>query len=115
MATLKYGIKDIGDVKVLSLHGSITMGGGDLTVRQEIKNFLAENVKKIVVDLAKVPHVDSTGIGELVSAYTSARNQDATIKLSNLTAKIRDLMEITALSSVFETYDTVKEAVESFE
>jgi anti-sigma B factor antagonist len=115
MAKMRYEIKDMGGVKVLALFGSITMGGGDLTVRQETKNLLAENVKKIVIDLAKVPHLDSTGIGELVSAYTSARNQNAQIKLANLTAKIRDLMEITALSSVFESYETVKEAVASFD
>jgi anti-sigma B factor antagonist len=114
MAALKTRIYDVGPVRALEISGSITMGEGDLTVRHLIKGILAEGHTKIVVDLSNVPSMDSTGLGELVSAYTSAKHGGAVLKLAGLTRKVKDILTITRLTSVFESYDTVDEAAKSF-
>lgn len=101
-------------VTVLELTGRITLGSGDLKMRDLIKEQLDAGRKQIVVDLGGVSFMDSSGLGELVAAYTSARRAHVTIKLANLTKKIDDLMEITRLASVFESYGSVDEAVASF-
>lgn len=101
-------------VTVLELTGRITLGSGDLKMRDLIKEQLDAGRKQIVVDLGGVSFMDSSGLGELVAAYTSARRAKVTIKLANLTKKIDDLMEITRLASVFESYGSVDEAVASF-
>ena len=105
---------DQGDVKVVAFKGSITLGSGDVTMRNLIKDIVDQGNQKVVVDLGDVGFIDSTGLGELVAAYTTARGKNATLKLANLTKKIDDLMEITQLSSVFETYESLDEAVKSF-
>lgn len=107
-------IYDKDGISVLELKGSITLGRGDVTMRDHIKGLLDQGKKQIVIDLGNVSFIDSTGLGELVAAYTSARHQEATMKLANLTKKIHDLMDITQLASVFESYDTVEEAAASF-
>lgn len=101
-------------VTVLELKGTITLGGGDVTMRDRIKELLAQDRKKIVIDLGEVSFMDSTGLGELVAAYTTARHQQATLKLANLTKKIKDLLSITQLAAVFETYESLDEALASF-
>lgn len=101
-------------VSVLELAGTITLGGGDMTMRDLIKGLLNEGKKSILIDLGGVSFMDSTGLGELVAAYTTARHQQAVLKLVNLTKKIHDLLSITQLSAVFETYDTIDEAMASF-
>lgn len=101
-------------VSVLELKGTITLGGGDVTMRDRIKELLGQDRKKIVIDLGEVSFMDSTGLGELVAAYTTARHQQATLKLANLTKKIKDLLSITQLAAVFETYESLDEALASF-
>lgn len=101
-------------VTVLELKGTITLGGGDVTMRDRIKELLGQDRKKIVIDLGEVSFMDSTGLGELVAAYTTARHQQATLKLANLTRKIKDLLSITQLAAVFETYESLDEAIASF-
>jgi anti-sigma B factor antagonist len=101
-------------VTVLELKGTITLGGGDVTMRDRIKELLGQDRKKIVIDLGEVSFMDSTGLGELVAAYTTARHQQATLKLANLTKKIKDLLSITQLAAVFETYESLDEAIASF-
>ena len=101
-------------VTVLELKGTITLGGGDVTMRDRIKELLAKDRKKIAIDLGEVSFMDSTGLGELVAAYTTARHQQATLKLANLTKKIKDLLSITQLAAVFETYESLDEAIASF-
>ncbi len=101
-------------VSVLELKGTITLGGGDVTMRDRIKELLGQDRKKIVIDLGEVSFMDSTGLGELVAAYTTARHQQATLKLANLTKKIKDLLSITQLAAVFETYESLDEAIASF-
>ena len=101
-------------VSVLELKGTITLGGGDVTMRDRIKELLGQDKKKIVIDLGEVSFMDSTGLGELVAAYTTARHQQATLKLAHLTKKIKDLLSITQLAAVFETYESLDEAIASF-
>ncbi len=101
-------------VTVLQLKGAITMGSGDVTMRSLIKDLLDQDKKEILIDVGEVPFMDSTGLGELVAAYTTARHQGATLKLINLTKKIHDLLDITQLAAVFECYDTLEEGVKSF-
>lgn len=107
-------IYEQGDVAVLELKGTITLGSGDITMRDRIKELLGQGKKKIAIDLGEVSFMDSTGLGELVAAYTTARHQQATLKLVKLTKKIKDLLAITQLAAVFETYDTLDEALASF-
>ncbi len=99
---------------VLELKGSITMGSGDVTMRDRIKGLLDRGKKNILIDLGQVSFMDSTGLGELVAAYTSARHQNATLKLVNATKKIHDILDITQLASVFESYESMEEALRSF-
>ena len=101
-------------VTVLELKGTITLGSGDVNMRDKIKELLGQGHKQIVIDLGEVSFMDSTGLGELVAAYTTARHQQATLKLSNLTKKIKDLLSITQLAAVFESYESLDEAVASF-
>ncbi len=114
MADLKSRQYEIDEVRVLELSGPITMGSGDVTVRVLIKGMVEDGASKLIIDLGRVPNVDSTGIGELVASFTSARNRGATLKLANLTKKVEDLMAITRLTSIFETYDSVQDAANSF-
>ncbi len=101
-------------VTILELKGTITLGSGDVNMRDKIKELLGQGHKKIIIDLGEVSFMDSTGLGELVAAYTTARHQQATLKLAQLTKKIKDLLSITQLAAVFETYETLDEAIASF-
>jgi anti-sigma B factor antagonist len=101
-------------VIILELKGTITLGSGDVNMRDRIKELLGQGHKKIIIDLGEVSFMDSTGLGELVAAYTTARHQQATLKLAQLTKKIKDLLSITQLAAVFETYETLDEAIASF-
>jgi anti-sigma B factor antagonist len=101
-------------VTILELKGTITLGSGDVNMRDKIKELLTQDHKKIIIDLGEVSFMDSTGLGELVAAYTTARHQQATLKLAQLTKKIKDLLSITQLAAVFETYETLDEAIASF-
>lgn len=111
LATKQY---EKSGVQVLSMDGSITLGAGDITLRDLVKELVGKGHKKIVLDLGGVNFMDSTGLGEMVAAFSHARGQQATVKLCSLTKKIDDLMQITQLASVFETYDSLDEAVASF-
>ncbi|MFB3851623.1 MAG: STAS domain-containing protein [Acidobacteriota bacterium] len=111
---MKFDVLEKGDVTVIQLSGRITLGSGDVKLRDKLVEELEKGKKKIVLDLGEVSFMDSAGLGELVAAYTSAKRHGAQVKLSNLTKKIDDLLDITRLSSVFETYTSTDEAVKSF-
>lgn len=111
---MKFEVYENDDVTVVKLIGRITLGEGDIKLREKLLEELNKNKKKIVLDLGEVPFMDSAGLGELVAAYTSAKRCGAIVKLANLTKKIDDLLDITRLSSVFETYESVEEAIKSF-
>lgn len=111
---MKFTERREGDVVIVDLNGKLTLGSGDVQLRQVIRDLLDRDEKKIVLNLAKVGYMDSAGVGELVASYTTAERAGADLKLLNLTAKIRDLLQFTQLISVFDSYDDEAEAVASF-
>lgn len=104
----------IGDVVVLDLKGKITLGGGDELLKDKVNSLVNQGHKKIVLNLADVPYIDSAGLGEVVRTYTTVSRQGGSLKLLNLTKRITDLLSITKLLTVFETFDSENEAVRSF-
>ena len=111
---MKLSSREISDVMILEPKGKI-MGGSDATVLHDrLHEFIDQNKKKVVIDLAKVDWMNSTGLGILISGLTTLRNNDGELKLANVTDKIQSLLTITKLITVFESYDSVDEAVGSF-
>lgn len=106
--------RTVGDVTILDLHGKITIGESSIELRQHVRDLLQAGRKKILLNLGDVSYVDSSGIGELVSAYTTVTNAGGQLKLLNLTKKLRELLAITKLLTVFETFDDEAKAVASF-
>jgi anti-sigma B factor antagonist len=104
----------VGDVTVLDLKGRVTLGEGDELLKDKVNSLLNQGQKKIVLNLADVPYVDSAGLGEIVRTYTTVSRQGGSLKLLNLTKRITDLLSITKLLTVFETFDNENEAVRSF-
>jgi anti-sigma B factor antagonist len=104
----------IGDVVMLDLKGRITMGEGDELLKDKVNSLVNQGHKKIVLNLAEVPYIDSAGLGEIVRTYTTVSRQGGSLKLLNLTKRITDLLSITKLLTVFETFDSENEAVRSF-
>lgn len=107
-------VRRVGDVAVIDLDGRITLGESTGLLRDNFRELLAQGSKKIVLNLAGVTYVDSAGLGELVGVYTTAKNQGGGVKLLNLQKKLNDLMQVTKLHTVFETYDDEEKAVNSF-
>ena len=101
-------------VTIVDLSGTITLDGGSATLRQLIADLLGKNQNRILLNLADVSYVDSTGIGELASAFTSTKKRGGQIKLLNLTKKIRDLLLITKLYAIFDVHSDEQAAVKSF-
>ena len=104
----------VGDVVVLDLKGKITLGEGDELLKDKVNSLVNQGHKKIVLNLADVPYIDSAGLGEVVRTYTTVSRQGGSLKLLSLTKKITDLLSITKLLTVFETFDSENEAVRSF-
>ena len=103
-----------GDVVILDLKGKITLGEGDELLKDKVNSLVNQGHKKIVLNLADVPYIDSAGLGEVVRTYTTVSRQGGSLKLLNLTKRITDLLSITKLLTVFETFDSENEAVRSF-
>jgi anti-sigma B factor antagonist len=114
MAELNIRERQAGDVTILDLEGKITIGEGSVSLRSAIRRLIEEGKKKILLNLSGVGYVDSSGIGELVSSYTTINREGGQLKLLNLTQKIKDLLTITKLLTVFDTYDSESEALNSF-
>jgi anti-sigma B factor antagonist len=114
MAHLTISERTIGNVTVLDLSGKITIGEGSVQLRETVRGLLERGAKNILINLGGVDYVDSSGIGELVSCFTTTKNQGGQLKLLNLTKKIKDLLMITKLLTVFDTYDDEGEAIKSF-
>jgi len=106
--------RQVGDVVLLDLHGKILIGEGDDDLREAVTRLADGGKTKILLNLADVPYVDSAGLGEIVRTYTTVSRKGGKLKLLNLTRKIQDLLSITKLLTVFETYDSESEAVSSF-
>ncbi len=106
--------RSAGDVTVLDLKGKMTLGEGDELLRDKINSLIQQGRRKVVLNLGGVPYIDSAGLGEIVRTYTTISRQGGSLKLLNLTKRITDLLSITKLLTVFETYDTEADAVRSF-
>jgi anti-sigma B factor antagonist len=104
----------VDGVTVLELNGRITLGEGSVQLRDSVRDLLAKGQKKILLNLGDVNYIDSSGIGELVSAYTTVRNQGGELKLLNLTRKVHDLLQITKLYTVFDVKDDEASAIASY-
>jgi anti-sigma B factor antagonist len=112
--SLKYQMRQVDNVTILDLSGRITLGEGSVTLRDAVRDVLAKGSNKILLNLGDVNYIDSSGIGELVSAYTTVKNQGGEMKLLNLTKKVHDLLQITKLYTVFDIKDDEAEAVAAF-
>jgi anti-sigma B factor antagonist len=104
----------VGDVIVLDLKGKVTLGQGDELLKDKVNSLVNQGHRKIVLNLAGVPYVDSAGLGEIVRTYTTVSRQGGSMKLLNLTKRITDLLAITKLLTVFETFEVESDAVRSF-
>jgi anti-sigma B factor antagonist len=113
-ASMKIELRTIGDVQILDCSGKITLGEGTISIRNTVHDVLHAGTKKIVLNLAETNYIDSSGVGELVSTYTSVINGGGQLKLLSLTKKIRELLTITKLLTVFETFEDEKAALASF-
>ncbi len=113
--TMKISSRQVDGVSVLDCNGRITLGEGSITLRDTVRDLLSKGHKKILLNLAEVSYIDSSGIGELVSAFTTVRNQGGELKLLNLTKKVHDLLQITKLYTVFDVKDDEASAIKSFQ
>ena len=111
---MKIEIRTIGDVRILDCSGKITLGEGTMSIRNTVRDVLQSGAKKIILNLADISYIDSSGVGELVSSYTTTVNKGGKLKLLKLTNKLRELLTITKLLTVFEIYDNEKDALASF-
>ena len=114
MAELSINERQAGDVTVLDMSGRITIGEGSVALRTAIRRLLEEGKKKILLNLGGVGYIDSSGIGELVSSFTAINKEQGQLKLLKLTQKLRDLLAITKLLTVFDDYDDEQEALNSY-
>ena len=112
--TMKVSSRQVDGVTILDLSGRITLGEGSVQLRDAVRELLAKGQKHILLNLGDVNYIDSSGIGELVSAYTTARNQSGELKLLNLTKKVHDLLQITKLYTVFDVKDDEASAIASY-
>lgn len=112
--SIKVSTRHVDGVTILDLSGRITLGEGSVTLRDAIRDLLAKGDKSILLNLGDVSYIDSSGIGELVSAFTSVKNAGGELKLLNLTKKVHDLLQITKLYTVFDVKDDETSAVGSF-
>jgi anti-sigma B factor antagonist len=111
---MKISVRQVDGVTIVDCSGRITLGEGSVTLRDTVREILAKGQKKILLNLADVNYIDSSGIGELVSAFTTTKNQNGELKLLKLTKKVNDLLQITKLYTVFDVQDDETAAVKSF-
>jgi anti-sigma B factor antagonist len=111
---MKATVRDIGKVTVVDLSGKITIGEGDVVLRERVTELLEGGKQNILLNLSKVSYMDSAGIGELVACYKRAKEKSGIVKLLNPSGKVYDLLQLTKLEEVFETYKDEKEALVSY-
>jgi anti-sigma B factor antagonist len=106
--------REVNGIMIIDLSGRLTMGEASAAIRNEIHDEIGHGSRKILLNLAGVSYIDSAGLGELTSAYTSVKNRNGELKLLKLTQRVHDLMQITKLYTVFDVYDDEREAIASF-
>ena len=112
--SMKIKTRQVDGVTIMDCSGRITLGEGSVQLRDAVRDLLAKGSKQILLNLGDVTYIDSSGIGELVSAFTTVRNQGGDLKLLNLTKKVHDLLQITKLYTVFDVRDDEASAVKAF-
>ena len=112
--SVKLTSRQVGDVTVIDAAGRITLGEGASAFREKIRELVNNNSKKILLNLGDVTYIDSSGIGELVSGFTTVTNSGGQLKLVGLSKRVKDLLQITKLYTVFEAFDDEAQAVRSF-
>ena len=112
--SVKLNTRQIGDVSVVDVAGRITLGEGSSALRDTLREMVNKGQKKILLNLGEVSYIDSSGIGELVSAFTTVTNGGGQLKLLNLTKRVKDLLQITKLYTVFDVHDSEVTAIRSF-
>ena len=112
--TMKASTRQMDGITIVDLSGRITLGEGSVVLRDTIRDLVGKGSKKILLNLGDVTYIDSSGIGELVSAFTPVRNQGGELKLLNLTKKVHDLLQITKLYTVFDVKDDEATAISAF-
>lgn len=112
--SMKISTRQVDGVTILDMSGRITLGEGSVQLRDAVRDLLSKGSKNILLNLADVNYIDSSGIGELVSAFTAVRNQGGELKLLKLTKKVHDLLQITKLYTVFDIKDDEAEAIGAY-
>ena len=112
--SVKLNTRQVGDVSVVDVVGRITLGEGSSALRDSLRELVGKNHKKILLNLGEVSYIDSSGIGELVSGFTTVTNSGGQLKLLNLNKRVKDLLQITKLYTVFDVHDDEAGAVRSF-
>ena len=112
--SVKLTTRQVGDVTVLDVAGRITLGEGSATLRDAMRDMVSKGQKKILLNLAEVSYIDSSGIGELVSGFTTVTNSGGALKLLNLNKRVKDLLQITKLYTVFDVHEDEAGAIRSF-
>ncbi len=113
--SVKLNSRQVGDVSVLDVAGRITLGEGSSALRDTLREMVKKGQKKVLLNLGEVSYIDSSGIGELVSGFTTVTNSGGQLKLLNLTKRVQDLLQITKLYTVFDIHDSEASAIRSFE
>ena len=111
---MKIEVREREGIHILDIEGKITIGKGDVVLREAVHEQIGKGVSKMLINLANVSTIDSSGVGELVSAYTTVTNRGGKLKLVKIPAKVNDILQITQLITVFETFDSEEDAVKSF-
>src|SRR5580765_1209278 len=106
--------RNAGNVTVLNLSGKITLGDGDTILKDKLHSLLHQGRKDVLLNLGQVQYVDSAGLGAIVSAYTTMTREGGSLKLVNMTKRLQDLLTITKLLTVFDTFDSEDEALRSY-
>jgi len=112
--SVKLTTRQVGDVTVIDASGRITLGEGASTFRDTVRDLATKGNKKLLVNLGDVSYIDSSGIGEMVSGFTTVTNHGGQLKLLSLSKRVKDLLQITKLYTVFEVFDDEASAVRSF-
>jgi len=112
--SVKLNTRQVGDVSVVDVAGRITLGEGSSALRDALRDMINKNQKKILLNLGEVNYIDSSGIGELVSGFTTVTNSGGQLKLLNLNKRVRDLLQITKLYTVFDVHDDEAHAIRAF-
>lgn len=111
---MKIRERHVDGVVIVDMSGKLTLGAGDVQLRQVVRGLLDRGEKAILLNMADVGYMDSAGVGELVASYSTAESHQAQLKLLHLSSKVRDLLQFTQLITVFDTYDDEREAIAGF-